>query len=104
MTNLETINRNIDRMVYRIQSEAETMEDMGKLVVSEIGAFLKFVDKLSYTNCKIYLFTESEIKGNVAVVGQIFIEGQGNFHIELHQKMLKNGILKSTYEVPTLDM
>lgn len=81
---------NIRNLIKRIGAEAETVEDMEQLVLSELDAYEKFRDNhLGH----ITLWPKTRISGTVAYIGEL--EG---YPIALYQKM-KNKILKSEYKV-----
>lgn len=79
---------NIKNLIKRIGAEAETVEDMEQLLLSELDAYEKFKNNHSG---KIKLYEQSEIIDKYAIVGDL--EGCA---IALQQKLVK-GTLKSKY-------
>lgn len=82
---------NIIKLVHRIAKEAETVEDMEKLLVSELDAYGSF--KASHSDNVINLYDEAKIENGYAVVGD-----SDGYPIALHQKMIGN-VLFSRYRV-----
>lgn len=83
--------KNIINLVRRIAKEAETVEDMEKLLISELAAYESFKDRKGDHN--ITLYDEPRIENNDAVIGDI-----DGYSIVLHQK-LQGDNLYSWYRV-----
>lgn len=82
---------NIKNLIKRIGSEAETVEDMEQLLLSELDAYEKFKNNHSG---HITLWPETKLSkhGTIAIIGEL--EG---YPIGLVQKM-NNHVLKSEYQ------
>lgn len=83
---------NIKNLIKRIGAEAETVEDMEQLLLSELDAYEKFRNNhLGH----ITLWPETQLSkyGTIALIGEL--EGEP---IGLIQKM-NNHILKSKYQI-----
>ena len=94
MTNRDKLNMN--HLIYRIESESENTKDMALLLTSEITAYYHFQETCAGT---IVLYPESEIKDDVAIVGELHT-GDKIFGIILRQEYDKqHKLVKSVYEL-----
>lgn len=88
----------IQHMIYRISTEAETVEDMAKLLASEMDAFYDFITTHSG---KIYLYSEADIDGENAIIGEFHTGPNWSeiYKVTVYQNITKHGLLKSKYNI-----
>lgn len=84
---------NIKNLIIRIGAEAETPEDMTKLLLSELDAYNEF--KKDTRKKKLYLYPETEVyespltNNGSALVGEFYL-GAYKYYIALEQKLVNN--------------
>ena len=90
---------NIKNLIKRIGAEAETVEDMEQLLLSELDAYDEF--RKDDKKKKLYLYPETEVyespltNNGLALVGEFYL-GAYKYYIALEQKLI-NHELKTKY-------
>ena len=85
---------NIKNMIKRIGSEAETTEDMEKLLLSELKAYRTFRNNHPGA---ITLYDHTEILENYGVMGNYAVIGTLEESFIVLQQKMDNGVLDSKY-------